>query len=498
MMAGQTFSIFISSVQAELKQERCALKDYIVGDPLLGRFFPDVFLFEDLPAKDQHPEQAYLDQVKRRTIFLGIFGHDYGHADAAGISPTEHEFNHATTLGKTRLIYVWGGDDGRDPRMQALIGTANRQLIRRRALDLPSLTAEVYASLVEFLQERGAIHHLPFDAARCPGATLRTLSAEKVRWFLQRAVAERQFAFGPGTPVRQLLTHLNLLDGAHPSHAAVLLFADDPHRFIPSAELKCLHVHGTEVRKPLADQKNFHGPVFAQVDQARDFILAKLVRRVGTRALGSAAPVEFEIPPEAIAEALVNAVAHRDYRSAASVEVRVFADRVEVWNPGALPAGLTPEALRDDHSSHPRNPLLAEPLYLAHYIEKAGTGTQDMIRRCREAGLPEPSFEQRGASFVVTLWRDWLTAEVLAGFNLNERQLQALPLIRQQARFSNRDYQTATGATRATAKRDLEQLVAKGLIVPKGSGRGAHYEFRKKRLGNGPIGSASGGDSNGS
>ena len=136
----------------------------------------------------------------------------------------------------------------------------------------------------------------------------------------------------------------------------------------------------------------FKGTVFELVDQAVDFVLARLSFAVGTRAATTQAPAAYEIPPEVIREAIVNAVAHRDYTSNGSVQVMVFADRVEVWNPGSLPPSLSLAQLRQPHGSIPANPLLAEPLYLTQYIERLGTGTGDMIRRCREAGLPEPVF----------------------------------------------------------------------------------------------------------
>lgn len=120
---------------------------------------------------------------------------------------------------------------------------------------------------------------------------------------------------------------------------------------------------------------------------------------------GSIAPVTYEVPQEAVSEAIVNAVAHRDYTSSASVQVMLFADRLEVWNPGQLPPPLTPEGLRVPHASIPHNPLLAEPLFLARYIEKAGTGTLDMIDLCERAGLPSPTFRQEGGQFVQVLWR---------------------------------------------------------------------------------------------
>jgi len=112
-----------------------------------------------------------------------------------------------------------------------------------------------------------------------------------------------------------------------------------------------------------------------------------------------------ELPREAVAEAIVNAVAHRDYVSNASVQVMLFADRLEIWNPGQLPAPLTIEKLSHPHASILHNPLIAESLFLARYIEKVGTGTLDMIALCKEAGLRAPEFRQDGGIFIQTLWR---------------------------------------------------------------------------------------------
>lgn len=136
-------------------------------------------------------------------------------------------------------------------------------------------------------------------------------------------------------------------------------------------------------------------------------------------------------------EAIVNAIAHRDYHSNASIEVRLFADRLEVWNPGTLPGTLTLDDLRDSHPSVPNNPLIAESLYLTRYIEKVGSGTQRMIELCREANLPEPDFGLRAGSFVVTLWRDWLTDEVVAQLSLNDRQRQSVLIAKTSGRLGN-------------------------------------------------------------
>ena len=329
--------IFISSVQKELALERRAIKDFIRADPLLSRFF-EVFLFEDLPAADLRADAVYLSEVNRCTLYLALFGNDYGFEDAQGISPTEHEFDRATTLGKPRLIYVRGGhDDARHPKMRALLRKAGDQLIRRRFGDIPELIAAVNASLVEHLARTGALRTSPFDATACDGATLADLSQDKLALFLARAQSQRGYALDPATPMHNALTHLNLLDAGQPTHAAVLLFGQAPQRFLPSSELKCMHFHGMGVSKPIPSYQIYKGTVFELVDQALDFVLSKIARAVGTRAASAQAPVAYELPREAVAEAIVNAVAHRDYTSNASVQVMLFADRLEIWNPGELP-----------------------------------------------------------------------------------------------------------------------------------------------------------------
>ena len=222
------------------------------------------------------------------------------------------------------------------------------------------------------------------------------------------------------------------------------------------------------------------------IDQAVEFVLGKIDRSVGTRAKSTQAPVEFEIPRPVIVEAIVNAVTHRNYRHNGFVQVIVFADRVEVWNPGELPPGLTPDLLRKPHGPIPRNPLIAEPLFRVKYVEKAGTGTTDMIADCREAGLPGPDFEQRGPHFVVTLWRNWLTADVLADMELNERQKEAVLYLKVHRQMTNVDYQRITGCPPRTATRDLNLLVGKGVVELRGKGRGAHYVLLKKRARNAP------------
>ena len=485
--AGQNarMKIFVSSVQKELQKERRAVKDFVLGDALLRRYF-DVFLFEDLPASDRRADEAYLEEVGRSDVYVGLFGNEYGNEDSKGVSPTEREFHQAIKTGKTRLLFVKGADDkARHPKMIKLVRRASAQLIRRRFENTHDLNTELYASLVEYLVQHGHLRTLPFDASACPRATLGDISAENIRAFLARARQERSYALPEKTPAEKALAHLNLLDGKKPTHAAILLFGKEPQHFLPAAEVKCLHFHGTRVKKPIPSYQIYRETVFRQVDDAVDFVMSKLARSVGTRAQGAAAPVEYELPKDAVAEAIVNAVAHRDYASNAGVQVMLFSDRLEVWNPGELPPTLTPERLREPHPSIPQNPLIADPLFLTHYIEKAGTGTLDMIDLCRQAGLAEPDFEQRAGQFVVTIWRDWLTDAVMASLSLSDKQKAAITYVKVNGSITNRAYRELSGMTIRTASRDLDDLVSKDVLVKVGTtGRSTHYVLAGKQAAN--------------
>ena len=473
--------IFVSSVQKELAEERRAIRDFVRNDPLLRRFF-DVWLFEDIPASDRRADQVYLQQVDRCAVYIGIFGNEYGAEDADGLSPTEHEFDQATIKGKPRLIFVKGTDaKARHPKMAALIKKAGTQLVRKRFVTLPDLTAAVHASLVDYLDQHGIIQERPFEEQPRHGATIADIDSAAVEQFVRRARAERQFPLAEKARVADVLTHLHLLADGKATNAALLLFGRDPQQFIPCAEIRCMHFHGTEIQRPVPFYRVFKGNLFEQVDHAVDFVLSKVNRSVGTRAQGPEAPVRLELPEDVVAEAIVNAVVHRDYASSAAVQVSVFADRVEVWNPGELQPPLTPEGLRKPHRSILRNHHVAETMFLAHYIEKYGTGTLMMIRESVKHALPEPRFDiQHQGEFGITIWRDWLTEEEMSKLGLNQRQMRALGLMRQSGKMTNAEFQKQFAVRKRTASQDLGSLVSLGLIKRFGTtGKGVFYHLIK-------------------
>ena len=231
--------IFVSSVQREFLSERKALGDYLRSDALMRRFF-DVFLFEEVPASDQRPDELYLDEVEQCNLYVGLFGRDYGTEDEKGESPTEREFDHATTLGTHRLIFVKGADDGtRHPKMQALIGKAQARLIRQRFNTPEELVTGLYAALVEYLEVKKLVRSGPFDASPCTEAVLEDLDFERMARFIRTARRARQFPLTEDASADELLEHLNLLNDGRPTNAAVLLFGKSPQRCLISSEVKC-------------------------------------------------------------------------------------------------------------------------------------------------------------------------------------------------------------------------------------------------------------------
>ena len=199
----------------------------------------------------------------------------------------------------------------------------------------------LYAALVEYLDVKELIRWSPFDALPCAGAAPRDLDQEQMSRFIRTARTAGQFPLPKDSSPEDLLKHLNLRKNGRLTNAAVLLFGGAPQRFMVSSEIKCAHFHGTQVAKPIPSYQVYRGTVFNLVDHAVDFVLSKIALSVGTRAESVQAPVAYEIPKEVVTEAIVNAVAHRNYTSAGSVQVMLFADRLEVWNPGRLPPPFT-------------------------------------------------------------------------------------------------------------------------------------------------------------
>jgi predicted HTH transcriptional regulator len=477
------YKIFVSGAQKELKEERRAVKEFVREDILLSEYF-DVFLFEDSPAKSKSAQTAYLEEVRKSDIYIGILGQQYGGFGKGKISPTEAEFREARAKHKEILIYIKGQstvDKRRESGVQKLIKEIKNPKAGysyRRFENVDELSNLVYESLISFLKEKGEIGKAGFDQRICEGAKFSDIDNAKVKWFLKVARAKRNFPLGIDSSIKDVFTHLKLIKDGKLTNAAILLFGKNPRKFFDQAKIKCVQLPSTEVVKPFSSYHIYEEEnLFEQVDKAVAFVLDAIKFPVIQQKDTVQVARPREIPEFAIHEAIVNAVAHRDYNTTSSVQVMVFLDRVEIWNSGTLPRNLKVEDLKKPHSSHPSNPTLATVLYFANYIQQVGSGTTEMVRQCKKHGLPEPEFVSvRNLEFKTILARDIFTDVALQQLGLNERQLQAVKIVKEKGHLTNKEYREILNLPRRTAVRDLADLCRKKVFRKvQASGRNVRY-----------------------
>ena len=403
-----SYRIFISSVQREFAKERKAIADMIRNDMLLGTFF-EVFLFERTMAQNRSAPSVYIGEVRDSDIYLGIFGDEYGYEDSQGVSPTEREYDKATELGKFRLAFIKRSASARVPKERAFIAKVEQSVTRKSFSSVATLKKAVYEALFQFLRDRDAVNVRPFDESFSLGVKVDDLDEDKVSAFVKMVRAAGKVTFPRTISLEDILTRLGAMDSrtGKIANAAALLFAKDPSRFNPSWEMKCVQLWGTAFEKPFPSYHIYHGTVFEQIDQALDFVMSRVDHWVGPRDVVATAqaPARSELPVEAVREAIVNAVCHRDYTDEGSVQVMLFRDRLEILNPGTLPRGWTAANLLRTHDSKPHNGILATAMQWAGYVEKSGYGTEDIVRKCKAWGLQEPEYHPSAVDFRLVLWR---------------------------------------------------------------------------------------------
>ena len=413
------YKVFISSVQSEFAQERQRIFDFIRTDELIGQHF-EPFIFEQIAAQNTNPRQLYIDEASSCQVYLLLIGKRYGNILPEGISPTEKEYQAAGESNVWRVAFISDLDgQKREEEEERFFRTVQNELSYRVFSNPSVLVSLVKQSLYAYLKYKGVIQTLSFDEQTRDDASMADIDAKKIKDFLHQARQKRGFPLSEDSDPMTVLKHLRLLRQDKPSNGALLMFANDPQYFFPSAVVKCAWFLGTETVKPIEDYKTFEGSVAEQISQATSWVMSKLSVRFGQRNVEAQNEVEFEIPRSVIFETIVNAVAHRDYNSTGSVQVSVFRNRIVVRNPGTLPVELTKADLMKEHGSYPHNPYLAEVLYQMGYIEKYGTGITENIRRMQEARLLAPKIDL-SAEFVTTIWRDNIGTNVAINVGTND------------------------------------------------------------------------------
>jgi len=186
----------------------------------------------------------------------------------------------------------------------------------------------------------------------------------------------------------------------------------------------------------------------------------------------------LEYPEDALREAIINAVIHRDYLGTSSIQIRVYDDRLVIMNEGKLPPEVPVEKLKEEHVSKPRNPLLARVFYLAGLIEAWGRGTIKIVESCKQNGLPEPDFIEEHGVMKVIFYKDIYNEGYLRKMGLNERQIRAVMYVKERGKITNREYREINKVSNKTAYLELIDLVKKDVLFSKKSGKATVYMLR--------------------
>ncbi|MBE9507119.1 MAG: putative DNA binding domain-containing protein [Chloroflexi bacterium] len=317
-----------------------------------------------------------------------------------------------------------------------------------------------------------------FEAEPAPGAQREDLDDEVIAEFVSKW-EERQHREWT-RPVDELLLEAGALDeSGRPTVAGVLLFAHNPQAFLPQSRLTFVKFVGTlprgEAGQPGYSRREEIGGPLARIIQRTWEVLGEEMR-IGAVVTGLEREEHTEYPVTAVREALVNAIAHRDYRlGGRRIEVRMFADRMEITSPGGLPGYITVDNIVEEHFS--RNPRLVSGLYQWGYIEELGLGVDLMIEEMVRAGHPPPRFKDAPYAFTVTLYNVRERAPQPAWTRtMNERQARALTYVQEHGRITNREYRTLCPDVSAeTLRLDLVDLVERGILLKIGAKKGTYY-----------------------
>ncbi|PIU62192.1 MAG: transcriptional regulator [Armatimonadetes bacterium CG07_land_8_20_14_0_80_40_9] len=301
------------------------------------------------------------------------------------------------------------------------------------------------------------------------------LNSETIAKFKRLAV-DRIPSIAEEKDWKTVLEKLNLLENGNLKRAAILLFANNPQKFYIQS---CVKIGKFLTETEIQSTDIVKGNLFEQLENAIGILRSKyLLSKIKFEGIHRRDILEY--PYEALREAVINALIHRDYLGTSNIQIRVYDDKLIIMNEGKLPPEVPVEKLKTNHLSKPRNTLLAEIFYFAGLIESWGRGTIKIVDNCLKQGLPEPDFIEEYGVMKVVFYKDRFTDECLEKLGLNERQIKAVMYVKEKGKITNKEYQQIAGVSKPTATRELTTLVDMGLFQQQGiTGKGTFYELKK-------------------
>jgi ATP-dependent DNA helicase RecG len=318
-----------------------------------------------------------------------------------------------------------------------------------------------------------------FDAEPILEATLEDLDRGKLEEYLAQQRKARPNAPYWSLPFEQILKQLRIAiekDGIlRPTLAGLLMFGSYPQRFEQQMVVVFLQFYGTTTTEEapsgerFLDNRKFEGTVKEIIDNATDYVMAGM--RKGSLIRGVTRQDIPEYPEVALREAIVNAVAHRDYSHfvrGSHIQVRMFADRLEVQNPGGLYGGVTVDELKEGQST--RNLLLVQLMEDLQLVENRGSGIDAMLDAMEKRGLPAPVFEDRRTAFLVRFYQQTTTETPSA----NEEQ-RILSYVKKHGFIRRVNAQEMLDVNEARARYLLQKMQKAGQLQKEGRYKDARY-----------------------
>jgi len=327
------------------------------------------------------------------------------------------------------------------------------------------------AALDKFLlQKKGK----RWDGVPVPNVSTNDLKQETFDFFRKRAFRSQRIDEESLTDSNEhLIENLQLKEGKFLKRASILLFHPYPEKYVTGAYIK---IGFFESDSDLRFQDEIHGNLFEQIEKTTELLFTKYIKALISYE-GLNRVETYEYPKEAIREALLNAVAHKDYSGGVPIQISVYKDKLMIWNEGQLPENWTVKNLLEKHASRPYNPDIAHALFRSGYIESWGRGTIKIINECKKAGISEPVFTYDSSDISVEFRKDIYNEKHLQSLDLNVRQVKAVLYVKEKGRITNKEYQEINNITDRTALRDLETLIQLNIIKRIGEKKGAYYEL---------------------
>jgi ATP-dependent DNA helicase RecG len=326
------------------------------------------------------------------------------------------------------------------------------------------------AALNEFLLKRAG--HTWDDVIETR-ASFDDIDERTVKIYLRKAEEAGRLPDIDGLSTPELLEKLRLSENGQLKRAAIVLFGKDPGRFYPNTFVKIGKFEDDDFT--IRFQETEEGNIIRMLDKVlRTLDYKFLIRNISFEGMNRIETLEYPVP--ALREVLLNALIHRNYMGAPT-QIRVYDNKMFAWNDGSLPVTITLAQLKQRHSSHPRNPILAEACFRGGYIDSWGSGIQKIIDTCKFAGLPTPEMSEKEGGFIVTLFKDRFSEEELRNLGLNERQIKAVLYVKEKGKITNSEYQKINNISRNTASAELTALEAFNMLKNIGYGAGSFYEL---------------------